>query len=340
MTPKQFMGLAVAAAVSVSLAAVFNASRNKWTPGVTSGEALMPALAARINEITSLHLVQGEKTLTVERKGDAWQLKERDGYAALPDKVRTLVVQLAQARLAERKTQSPQRHVTLELEDPVAKDAKSKMVRLLDGSGRTISEIIVGKSRFEAFGNGKPGIYVRRPSEVQTWLAVGPIDIPMEARDWISRSVLDSDKIATVVWHAPGTPAKEAIKIKRRSDADPAFEFEALPSGKKLKGGESAENIARAYGRIELDDVRKLVAADKDTSVGLATLTMADGVTVVVDLHKHGDAQWASLTAKGDGEAKAKADAINARVQGWQFKLPANAANQMFKTAAELFETS
>ena len=344
MTPKHFIGLAVAAAVSVATATLFYGARNKWTPGTTSGEALMPALATRANDIASLRLSQGDKTLTIERQADVWRLKERDGYPALPDKVRSLVLQLAQSKLAERKTQSPQRHATLELEDPVAKDAKSKMVRLLDGSGRAIGEVIIGKSRFEAFGNGKPGIYVRRPSEAQTWLAVGPLDVPLDARDWVSRAVFESDKIASVSWAAPGTPAKESLKVKRKSDADPAFEFEAVPAGKKTKGGESPESVARAYGRIELDDVRKAVAPAKDASVGKATVDTADGLSIAIDAQKQGDDIWLSLTAqasgKGGGEAKAKADALNARVQGWQFKLSPGTAGQLFKTAAELFETS
>jgi Domain of unknown function (DUF4340) len=340
MTPRQFTGLAIAAAVSVATATLFYGARNKWTPGSASGEALMPALATRANDIASVQVSQGDKTLTIERKDDAWRIKERDGYLALPDKVRTLVLQLAQAKLAERKTQRPQRHATLELEDPVSKDAKSRMVRLLDGSGRAIGEVIVGKSRFEAFGNGKPGIYVRRPTDAQTWLAVGPIDLALEARDWVNRAVFESDKISAVSWHAPGTPAKESLKIKRKSDADPAFELDAVPTGKKIKGGESAESIARAYARIELDDVRRSVAPAKDTVTGKATVDTADGVSVAVELHRQGDENWLALSAKGDGEAKAKADALNARLQGWQFKVSPATAGQLFKTAAELFETS
>ena len=340
MTPKHFTALAVAAAVAVAVATLSYSAKNKWTPGTASGEALMPVLAKRTNDVAAVQIVQGDKTLTIERQGETWTLKERDGFAALPDKVRTLVVQLAQSKLAERKTQNPARHSLLELDDPVAKDAKSRLVRLLDGTGRMIGEVIVGKSRFEAFGNGKPGIYVRRPNDSQTWLAVGPIDIPGEVRDWVARTVFETDKLSTVSWHAPGTPAKESLKVKRKSDSDPAFEFDGVPAGKKVKGGESAESMARAFGRIEFDDVRKAVAPDKDTGIGKATLETADGLSVVFDLHKHGDVNWLSVAATGGGEAKVKADALNARLQGWQFKLSPSTANQLFKTAADLFEAT
>jgi hypothetical protein len=342
MTPKTFVNLAVAAAVSVGLASLLYTSKNRWMSGAASGEALMPALGSRANDVASVQLLQGDKTLTLQRQGDIWAIKERDGYAALPDKVRTLVVQLAQSKLAERKTQNQQRHSTLELEDPLSKDAKSRMVRLLDASGRNIGEIIVGKSRQEAFGNGKPGIYVRRPSEQQTWLAVGPIDVPLDAKDWIDRKVFETDgnKITTLSWHAPGTPAKETLKLKRTTGADPTLAFEDIPAGKKVKANESGDAIARSYTRIELDDVRMAVAPDKEVKLGRATLQTADGMTVVLDAFTKNDETWLTVSAKGEGDAKAAAEALNARVKGWQFKIPPGTAGQLFKPAADLFEAT
>ncbi len=342
MTPKTFINLAVAAAVSAGLASLLYTSKNRWTPGTTSGEALMPALGSRANDVATVQLLQGDKTLTIQRQADTWGLKERDGYAALPDKVRTLVVQLAQSTLAERKTQSQQRHATLELEDPVAKDAKSRMVRLLDANGRNIGEIIVGKSRQEAFGNSKPGIYVRRPSEQQTWLAVGPIDVALDAKDWIDRKVFETDgnKIAALSWQAPGTPSKEAIKLKRTTGADPTLAFEEIPAGKKVKANESGDAIARSYTRIELEDVRKAMAPDKEGKLAQATLQTAGGMTVTFYSFTKNDETWLNISAKGEGEAKAAADALDARVKGWQFKIPAGTANQLFKPAADLFEAN
>jgi len=299
-------------------------------------------LSTRANDVAAVQLVQADKTLTIQRQGDIWTLKERDGYAALTDKVRTLVLQLAQSKLVERKTQSAQRHATLELEDPVGKDAKSRMVRLLDASGRAIGEIILGKSRHEAFGNSKPGIYVRRPSETQTWLAVGPIDAPIDTRDWVDRKFFETDsaKVSSVSWHAPGTPPGEAVKIKRGTGGDANLTFENIPSGQKVKGGDGADGVVRTYSRIELDEVRKAIAADKDTKTGQATLQTTEGLTVVIDAHAKGGETWIALTATGEGAAKATADAMNTKVGGWQFKIPVGTAEQMFKKPSELFEAA
>lgn len=345
MTPKNFTGLAVAAAVSVAVAGMLYSSKNRWSQSTVTGAAVMPTLAARANDVATVQLVQGETTLTIQKQGDGWNLKERDGYKVLPDKVRALIVQLANAQLVERKTQSAQRHATLELEDPVGKDAKSRMVRLLDASGRAVGEIIAGKQRPEAFGSGKPGVYVRRPSEVQTWLAAGPLDASLAVRDWVERNAFETDsaKISSLEWTPFGATAKESLKITRaaaKDGKDGALEIDGVPAGKKLKSGESADNVVRFYSSVTLDDVRKAVAADKDAKTGRAKLVTADGVTIAYEAHKTGDTTWVSLTASGEGPAKAAADAINARVKGWQFSIAAGHSESMFKTADQLFEAN
>ena len=72
---------------------------------------------------------------------------------------------LAEAELVEAKTRRADRYALLELEDPAAKDAKSRLVRVLDGKGSVLAEVVVGKKRIDAFGVGKSGTYVRKPAD-------------------------------------------------------------------------------------------------------------------------------------------------------------------------------
>jgi hypothetical protein len=213
--PHQFIVLAASAAVSVVLALGVYVSNNNWSKGTVEGAAFLPDLASRINSVGAIEITQGGKTLTLARDGAAWNVRERAGFPAKPDGPRALLVALARAQLIEPRTAVAEKLALLELEDPTAKDAKSRHVRVLDGSGNVISDVILGKTRYDAFGSGKGGIYVRRARETQSWLATGDPKVTSDLKDWIETSVYseDADKITKVTIENPG---EEALVIEKR----------------------------------------------------------------------------------------------------------------------------
>jgi hypothetical protein len=339
MNARVFTGLALLAGGSLLLAIFLHNTQNRWSPGRAGGEPALPGVASRAKDIGALQIMQGDKTLTFERKGEAWTIKERDGFAARPDKIAAALLQLSELRLVERKTASSQRHNLLELEDPVSKDAKSRLVRVLEAGGKPIAEIIAGKAKIDALGSNKNGIYVRRPSDSQTWLAGGNLDGGLETRDWVERNLLQVES-ATIKTLEVTVADEPPIAIKRKEGKESSFEMTAIPAGKKLKSEGAADQVARTYASIDLDDVRKakpITAADKPSK---STLVTEDGLTVGFELVKDKDEAWLSLSAKGEGAAKDKAEAINKRAQGWQFRISPGTAGQLFKAASELYETS
>ena len=102
MKPQHFVILAILAAVSTVLAITSYAANNTWSPGSVSGARMLPALSSNAATIAAIELRQGAKILTVEKAdGGAWRLKERGGYPVAADKVRALMVSLAEADLAQ-----------------------------------------------------------------------------------------------------------------------------------------------------------------------------------------------------------------------------------------------
>ena len=171
MTPRNFVYLAIAAALSVLFAVVSFASNNQWSTGRAAGAKLFPTLVSDASQIATVEVRQGDNTVVLERTGGSWGLKNRGNYPADPAKVRTLLVGLAEADLVETKTRRPDRYAALELEDPADKGAKSRIVRLLGAKGNVIGEVVIGKKRLDVLGTGKSGTYVRKPGDPQTWLA-------------------------------------------------------------------------------------------------------------------------------------------------------------------------
>ena len=360
MTPRNFVYLAVAAALSVLFAVVSYASNNQWSAGTAGGDKLFPKLTSSASQIATVEVRQGDKDVVLERAGGGWVVKNRGGYPADPVKVRTLLVRLADADLIERKTTRPDRYPALELDDPAGKDTKSRLVKMTSGNGNVMGEVVLGKRRFDVLGTGKGGTYVRKPGDPQTWLANAEIEAPAAVKDWVNTSVFttDSGKISRVTIEIP---SEEPLRIEREQvpqdtkDKDakeakdqpapasqPKLQFAGFPpEGKKLKDASAADAIARALASIDMEDVRKADASPASYTLSTVTVAVADGPTTTLRLRKDGDAYWLTLAATGEGEAASKAaDELNKRTQGWEFKIPAHKGDAILKKRADLLETA
>lgn len=365
--PHQFIVLAGASAVSVVLALGLFVSANRWSAGKVEGSAFLPELAKGINTVGAIEVTQGGQSLTIERAGQAWRVRDRGGFPAKPEAARTLLVALAQAQIVEPRTSVKEKFALLELEDPTAKDAKSRRVRALDTSGKVISDVVLGRTRFDAFGAGKGGMYVRRFPETQSWLATGDPRVTAEIKDWVDTKVFASDatKVTRLTIENPGEEAltidrtppevkdppkdasaeaektKEAPKPPSPPAKEGKFRLAAMPDGKKLKQGVTMDAIVESFGSIDLDDVRKLDSTPAGDAVQVLKLESEGGPAVTFRLRKDGDSSWISFSATGaEGDAKKKSDEINAKSQGWEFKIPNWKAEQIGKRRADLFETS
>jgi hypothetical protein len=344
--PRQFTALAIAAIVSVLLAAVLYASANRFSQGRVEGRPLAPDLNAQVNTVSAIEIAQGDKKLTIERSGDQWKLKDRAGYPANAEKARALVVQLAQANLIEPKTALKDRYALLELEDPGTKDGKSRGIKILGDKGKPLADIVIGKSRHEAFGSGRSGFYVRKAGDNQTWLAIGDPKATADVKDWVQTGIFSTDttKITRVAIEHTGEPAlvveKNTDKPDDKDKPAEKFKLAAIPEGKKLKQGATADQIPQAFSSIDMDDMRKLEATPSGDKVSVITLDADGGLKVTFRLRKDGDTNWLSFAATGEGDAKKQADDLNAKANGWEFRIPGWKADAIGKRAADLFETS
>ena len=359
--PHQFIVLAVASVLSVVLALGMFASANRWSAGKVEGSAFLPELVRGINTIGAIEVTQGGQSLTIERAGQAWRVRDRAGYPAKPETARTLLVALAQAQLVEPRTSVKDKLALLELEDPAGKDAKSRRVRALDAAGKVVSDVVLGRTRFDAFGAGKGGMYVRRAAETQSWLATGDPRVTADIKDWVDTKVFASDAAkvtrlsienageeAIVIERTPPEPKeppKDAAADAKAPPKPPAkegkFRLAAVPDGKKLKQGVTMDAIVESFGSIDLEDVRKLDATPAGDAVQVLKLESEGGPAVTFRLRKDGDASWISFVATGaEGDAKKRSDEINAKAQGWEFKIPNWKAEQIGKRRADLLETS
>jgi hypothetical protein len=217
MKAHTFVMLALSALASSVVAVAIYAANNQWGQGRVAGAKMLPLLASGKAQIARIAIAQGANTLTLESKEGRWSLKERSGYPADVEKIRTLLVKLSQAELIEAKTRNPDRYAMLELENHDAADAKSRSVRLVDGNGGVIADLIIGKRRWDAFGSGKGGTYVRKVGDPQTWLANVELDVGADVRAWIKPNVFETDS-AKISRLTIGIPGEEPLTVERAGD--------------------------------------------------------------------------------------------------------------------------
>ena len=85
------------------------------------GERTFAGLEERINEVAALEIKQGDITITIEKSGSEWHLKERGGYLVDSDKVRAVLRGIALSARREPKTANKSRYARLGLGDDALK---------------------------------------------------------------------------------------------------------------------------------------------------------------------------------------------------------------------------
>ncbi len=344
MTRKAFFTLLAVTAVAVAAAAFAVAFDRRPVAPDLAGEPVLPGLVARLNDVAKIVVEGSGTTLTIERGADGWRLVERAGYPVDRERARGLLVALARLERLEPKTRRPELYERLELRDPEVEGARSRRVSLLDGEGKTIAALIVGKSKFSLSGDG--GVYVRLPDDPQTWLARGELDLGTEPRDWLARTIADipSKRVRRVVVRHPDG---ETVEVSKASPEESDFALAGLPDGAKVKSQFDVNGFASVLSGLDLDDVKPAgeVTFPPDDTLE-AEIETFEGLVLELALAEIDGDRWLRLAvrrrpaADGDEDAAREAAALAERVDGWVYKVPAYKFTSFVKRRDELVETA
>ena len=301
-------------------------------PPIKGGLAL-PHLAADLKNLAWMRLTRGAMVSDFTAIGSGWVVVEKSNYPAAPNKVRRLLLGLADLTLVEPKTRRPELLGRLNLDDP--KNGKSTLVTLQDRTGKTVAELIVGKSRPDLLGGGNNGVYVRKPGENQAWLARGSLDVSGDTIGWLDRRFLDiaPSRVASLTL----TGADGTMLVLRRDGPKGKFAVVGAPADTKFKDDATLAAPAGALSGLDLDDVKPAVDLPvPESGVAHAVFTTADGLTIKLLLFNHDKVDWVAVEASGDGTEAADARAINARVARWIYAIPSDRAKLLRTKLSDL----
>jgi Domain of unknown function (DUF4340) len=352
MTPKAVLGLAVVTLIATSAAVWVTLQQPAAGPVQIGDEPAFPALRERPDAVAKVTITMPTGGFTLTRKGDRWVAADRHDYPVAADKLRELIVQLADMRLIEAKTSRPDRYARLEVED-VAEGASSRLIRLEDAEGTVLAEAIVGKQRQRLTGAESSGTYLRRPGEAQSWLASGGIELDEQVQNWLEEEIiaLDGERVRRLEVSPPSGDGYAVVR-----DAPAAeLRLDGLAEGEKLKQDANLNQLLGALARVQLEDVRPLGEVDWPDEQHTVRVATFDGLELTLQLATLNDQHWLRVDAasaapdqpqdeqapvEGQAEKQAgeQAEAIKARTDGWAYQVSDYLFGRLTKPRADWIE--
>jgi hypothetical protein len=307
--------LLLGGAATASIAAALLLTPEGTAPVLSDAAPLaFPGLARRLADAARIEVRRHDGTLEITRAGQQWVLPSRANYPVRPERVREILVGLTELRLTEPRTANPELQSRLGVDDPTQPGSSASLLRVLDGAGAPIAELVLGRRRVRVQGNVPESIYLRRPAESQTWLAEGRLPLDGDPNLWIDRDLanIPRDRVRALRVAREG---EAPLLLRRGPDEDAPMQV-LEPAETPELDEVNLDEVTRAFEFLTLLEVRR--AADiPGARIGEGRFELTDNLAITVVAHREGEDFWAMLSAAGDDEAAR----FNARWSGWAYQI-------------------
>jgi len=329
MNTRHLTILAVIAAVSVGATALALRTGTSKIASDRRGELVVPGLLDRANGLTAVTVRQGNDPITIEKRGSGFALAEV-GFPVKTDLVRDLVTGLIELRFEEARTNDPTRLSELGVAD-AGSPGGGKEVTLRAG-GNDIANVIVG-SRDNTVGSSVGGVYVRFKDDPQSWLARGNVPLPPGRADWFVPLDLGAKRLDIKKIEVSGGD-KDTVTAAPAADKPGELTLENLPEGRYAETFK-VSRLPTFVESFSFLDVRKRTAPAADTR--RMTVDIEGGLRLVFASVGDLSEGWIQISAEATADAKReKASSIAASVDPYEFRIPANQAETLGLTLADL----
>lgn len=302
-----------------------------------------------LNQIAEINVANNQENFSIKRNEDIWYLPNLANYPVPLDKIKKLIVGVAQLETIEPKTKNPNLHGTLGLNNIDAESDSANFISLINVDNDSVANILVGKdSKF-----GKETRYVRKPNENQSWLVWRNFDVPKNEIDWLDESLFKIERWRTAdieIIH----PRDEKVLIQRDSYAEQYFKIQnlnedTLPMNPYV--GNQIGSVLEQLGLVDIKYRSDITFSDQAVRV---TYTTFDGLKISIVTELIDGFNWATFDITYDDslrrelpkdgpinvglpdmlsidEVKEDALKLNMKLDKWAFSLK-NIVHQRFNT--------
>ena len=361
MKNKNVMLLVMVGAVLAALA--WMTSREQSPAGTNRiGKKLLPELA--VNAVDEIIIATAAQTARVARVDNAWVLPDRYGYPANFETIRGLMLKLADLKIGQAFKAGDRQRAKMELTPEAA------TTLTLKAGGNTLVELQLGVDRKAANADAMPsgmmmggmtdGRYLAIKGDPMAYL-VGEsfFEAVAEAKRWMDTSLLDvqADAVSTITI---SNPEDGSFTLVKGADGKLAF---AEPEEDKPFDDTKTWSLTGALGYLTLEDVADPAADVGFTEARLFSAATTNGmqyilsvsdpiagsderyVRIVVDFSAPtatGEATTnetaAAATAEANRAAEATAQALNAKLAPWTYRIAGYKASTLVSTRESLIK--
>lgn len=356
---------------------LFALNRSDQQQGEPDGDRLVPELKSRLNDIASVTITDADGQLTLVREDDAWRVREKAGYPADTAALRQLLLAVAEAGKVEKKTANPELYERLGVQHPddggdgvlVAASGPEFGFSLILGDSAQ------GDYRYARLPEQQQSWLIDRnpqlPDAVSGWLLSDIVDIPSADVRSVTLRHEDGETIrlhkespADVTFTVEGIPEDRELSYptvvdsiagvlanltlddvaEKGADAPPPdtdviFEtFDGLRIEISARTGEEETWItlaASADAVASPEPGASSAAGDSDAAPGEMEGSDADGGEEDDGDGQNGDEEDA---AAGKPSPEERAATINARSEGWRYRIADYKADQLTRRWEDLLK--
>ena len=328
--------LAILAIVAIVLSAVVFFGNRPAQQATATNTLFAPALAEQLDAVSTVRIVgAGNATLaSLTRAESAWVVDERDGYPANTNAIRSALTLLSRASVIEAKTSNPAELDRLGLGDLANADARGVGIEFLPES-LGLPGIILGDS------TGSSYRYARLSDSNQSWLINADPEVPADTTQWLQSEILsiEGSRVERIlIEHADG----QTLDIFKSAPDQPNYSVAEIPEGRDLQYPGVANVIGNVLRNLQLEDVAA-ASADAGTPEIRTQFDTFDGLVITAEGYRDRRRRLARvlcrhrLAIQFTGRATAaEAQAINARVSGWRYRIPEYQYSQIGRRIEDL----
>lgn len=362
-------------AVVVLFAAVFLLNRQRSTGGDTD-ELLFPDLKEQLDAVTEVTVTDADSDVTIVREGDRWTVPGKGGYGADTGALRDLLIAIAEARKIEQKTSNTEFYDRLGVQAPEEEGGTGILVET-SGTGAAAFSLILGDAvqqeyRYARVPDEAQSWLIDRnpdiPDDAAGWLASEIVDVPASRIQSVSITHEDGE---TMRLHKENEDAAnftiEGIPEGRElsypsvgNSVAAALDSLSLEDVRPAGEGEDAEGSSATAVYTTFNGLRLTVestTAENGTWIALH----AEAVPAEAEAETAGEPEGAE-PAEQDAEPSAQqetepaeespaeetdtpdpaeqAGTINARVSGWEYRIPQYKTSQLTRRWEDLLADS